>query len=120
VHSPDRFYQEKRTQIELALLRAWYDPQRYVLLYLDEFGFYRQPTLAPDWKAMGSSQPLARRSHQTNTCDRGVGALNPMTGQLTYLLRSEISVSVLAKFYGMIRADYPAIEQIYSNSHCEF
>lgn len=113
VHSPDRFYEDKCSQIELALLRAWYDPQRYVLVYLDEFGFYRQPSLAQDWEAVGSSQPLARRSHKSDTCYRGIGALNPLSGQLTYLLRGEISISVLSKFYGMIRADYPTVEQIY-------
>lgn len=88
VHSPDRFYEDKCSQIELALLRAWYDPQRYVLVYVDEFGFYRQRSLAQDWEAVGSSQPLARRSHKSDTCYRGIGALNPLNGQLTYLLRS--------------------------------
>jgi hypothetical protein len=113
VHSPDRFYEDKCSQIELALLRAWYDPERYVLVYLDEFGVYRQPSLAQDWEAMGSAQPLARRSHKSDTCYRGVGALNALSGQLTYWLRSEISVSVLCKFYAQLRADYPTAEQIY-------
>lgn len=113
LHSPDRFYEEKRSQIELALLRAWYEPQRYVLVYLDEFGIYRQPTVAQDWEAVGASQPLARRSHKSDTCYRGIGALNALTGQVTYLLRSEISVAVLGKFYGLLRADYPTAEHIY-------
>lgn len=114
VHSPDPFYQQKCSQIELALLRAWYDPARYVLLYLDEFGFYRQPTLAQTWEVRGGTcQPLAQRSHKSDTCYRGIGALNPLTGQLTYLLRSQISVSVLSQFYALIRADYPTVEQIY-------
>jgi len=113
IHSPDRFYQPKCSQIELALLRAKYDPHRYVLLYLDEFGIYRQPSLAQAWEASGTAQPLAHRSHKSDTCYRGVGALNAMTGQLTYLLRSEISVSVLVKFYRQIRTDYPDAEQIY-------
>jgi len=113
VHSPDRFYQQKCSQIELALRRAKYEPERYVLVDLDEFGFYRQPTLANDWEAVGETQPLARRSYKSNTCYRGVGALNPLSGQLTYLLRSQITVSVLGKFYGMIRDDYPTAEQIY-------
>lgn len=82
-------------------------------MYLDEFGIYRQPTLAQDWEAVGSAQPLARRSHKSDTCYRGVGALNPLSGQLTYLLRSQISVSVLTQFYHLIRADYPTVEQIY-------
>ncbi|MBW4618980.1 MAG: IS630 family transposase [Cyanosarcina radialis HA8281-LM2] len=113
LHSPDRFYQEKCSQIELALLRAWYEPQRYVLVYLDEFGIYRQPTVAQDWEAVGDSQPLARRAYKSNTCYRGVGALNALTGQVTYLLRSEISVSVLCQLFALLRADYPTVEQIY-------
>ncbi|XGV95218.1 MAG: hypothetical protein ACAF41_21020 [Leptolyngbya sp. BL-A-14] len=100
LHRPDRFYEEKRSQIELALLRAWYEPQRYVLVYLDEFGLYRQPTVAQDWEVVGASQPLARRSHKSDTCYRGVGALNALTGQVTDLLRSEISVAVLCQRVG--------------------
>jgi hypothetical protein len=46
VHSPDLYYDEKLGLIQLCLLQAWYDPQRYVFLYQDEFTYYRQPTLA--------------------------------------------------------------------------
>lgn len=113
VHSPDRFYLEKCRQIELALLRAWYEPQRYVLVYLDEFGVYRQPSVAQAWEAVGQEQPLARRAYKSDDCFRGIGALNPVTGQLTYLLRARITVAVLNQFHQLIRAAYPQAEQIY-------
>ncbi|NDJ23711.1 IS630 family transposase [Nostoc sp. B(2019)] len=113
VHSPDRFYEQKLSDMALALLRAWYDPQHYVFLYLDELSYYRQPSLACDWEAQGTSQALARRSHKSNTCGRIIGALNAITGQLTYEQRSHIDVTGLSKFYQQVRADYPHAVQIY-------
>ena len=39
------------------------------MLYQDEFGFYRQPTVAKDWAETGTKYPLARQSHQPQqTC----------------------------------------------------
>ena len=46
IHSPDRHYDEKLSLVELARLRAYFAPDRYVFLYMDEFTYYRQPTLA--------------------------------------------------------------------------
>lgn len=113
VHSPDRHYQEKVSLIELALLRAWYAPDRYVLLYQDEFTYSRQPSLAQAYEAQGHLQPLARRSQRADTEFRGVGALNALTGQVTYRQHSHITVRRLADFYIAIRQDYPDAETIY-------
>ncbi len=113
VHSPDAQYQDKVSYLELCRLRAWYAPERYVFLYLDEFSYYRQPTLAHDYELHGHYQPRALRSHHSDTGFRGIGALNAITGQVTYQQRSKIGLQVLSDFYATIRADYPQAEVIY-------
>jgi hypothetical protein len=113
LHSPDPLYAEKLSLIELARLRAWYDPSRYVLLYLDEMGFERQPTLACDYHAWGQSQPLAQRDYGRNPTRRLLAALNAVTGQVSYRQRSKITTEQLSLFYAELRARYPEAECIY-------
>ena len=116
VHSPDPHYDQKMDMIAQSLLKAWYAPDEYVLLYQDEFTIYRQPTLDRDYEQMGKFQPLARRSHDSNTEFRGMGALNAVTGQVTYHQGSKASVSQLIKFYDMVYdavvTDHPEIDPI--------
>ena len=37
IYSPDPNYQQKMDFIAQCLLKAWYAPEKYVLLYQDEF-----------------------------------------------------------------------------------
>jgi transposase len=113
VHSPDPYYWDKLSLIELCRLRAYYDPHRYAFLYLDELSCYRQPTLARAYEAVGPQQPLAQRSYQSETRFRLVGALNALTGQTLYRQRSKISPACLSGFYADLRAAYPHQETIY-------
>jgi hypothetical protein len=62
IHSPDRHYLEKLSLIELARLRAYYAPDQYIFLYLDELSYYRQPKVVQAYAAKGPVQALARRS----------------------------------------------------------
>lgn len=114
VHSPDRHYSAKCSVIELARLRAFYAPERFVLVYVDQMGYYRQPPVAAAYEARGPVQPLARRSHRSNSCFRVMGALNCMTGQVTYRQRSHISRFVVSDFWQQLYEDYPAAETIYA------
>ena len=75
IHSPDPYYQQKMDHIALYLLKAWYEPEKYVFLYQDEFTYHLQPTLDRDYEQMGEFQPLARRSYNSDTAFRGIGAL---------------------------------------------
>jgi len=113
VHSPDPNYAAKLAYIEQCRQRAEADPEHYVLLYLDEFTYYRQPTVGYDYELMGPSQPLARRSCAQNSWFRIVAALNALTGQVTYLQRSKITVPVLGAFWGLLRETYPQADTIY-------
>jgi transposase len=113
IYSPDPNYQKKMDFIAQCLLKAWYAPEKYVLLYQDEFTIYRQPTIARDYEQMGKYQPLAHRSHKSDTEFRGIGALNAVTGQVTYHQASKADIKQLIVFYDMVIKDYPGIETIY-------
>lgn len=113
VHSPDPYYVQKVGFIQLFLLRAWYAPEQYVLLYEDELTYYRQPTLARDYELAGNTQPLACMSYATNTQFRVVGALNAITGRVTYQQHSHITLEHMSDFYAVVRADYPDAKEIY-------
>jgi hypothetical protein len=113
LHSPDRHYLDKLSRIELARLRAWYDPDRVVLLYLDEFTYYRQPTLAQTYELAGSSQPLAYRSYASDTPARIVGALDAISGRVLYRQQSRITLACLRTFWQDLRNAYPAATIIY-------
>ena len=113
IHSPDPYYQQKMDVIAQCLLKAWYAPEKYVLLYQDEFTIYRQPTLDRDYEQMGKFQPLARRSYRSNTELRGIGALNAVTGQVTYHQASKANIRQLTVFYDMVVEDYPQLDTIY-------
>ena len=113
VHSPDPDYQAKLSLIELARLRAFYEPERFVLLYLDELTFYRWPSLAPAYEALGPSQPLAAHGPVANTAGRIVATLDALTGQVCYQLGSRIRCGQLSAFYAHLSRQYPQAETIY-------
>ena len=113
VHSPDPAYQDKVSQIELKRLRALYAPERFVFLYLDEFTYYRQPTLAQAYELAGHTQPLAVRSHGSNLSFRVLAALNIVNGQVTWIQRKKIGTNVLVDFWYTLRKTYPDAEVIY-------
>lgn len=113
VHSPDPDYEAKVSYLLLCRMRAWYEPQRYVFVYLDEFTYSRQPTLERAYDQVGHHQALAYRSYQWDTQCRGIGALNAISGQVTYRQHSKISLRHLSDFYAHLRSVYPDAETIY-------
>ncbi|MBZ0280317.1 MAG: IS630 family transposase [Anaerolineae bacterium] len=113
LHSPDREYREKVAYLQQCLQQTLDAPERYVLVYLDEFGFERQPSLSWAYSQRGSNFPLARRSCRSNTQCRGIGALNALTGQLTYEQHSKITLPRLSHFYHHLVDDYSWAECIF-------
>lgn len=59
LHSPDADYQAKLTYLKQCWDEALADPAHVHFLYLDEFSYYRQPTLAPA-AATISGVPICR------------------------------------------------------------
>lgn len=113
VHSPDPDYVAKVGLIELRRLAAQYAPEQVTFLYLDELTYYRQPTLAHAYEAMGAVQPFAVRSHRSNTSFRVLAALNAWTGQVHYLQRSHTDIPCFTTFWTQLRAAYPTATQLY-------
>ena len=96
VKSPDSEKRKKIRRVRALLGYARQHTEQVVLLFLDEFGFYRQPLVGPAWWPAGrTTQPPARRSCRSNTRGRIVAALNAVTGELTYELASKITVTRL-------------------------
>ena len=113
VHSPDEHYQEKLAWIAQRWQQVLAEPERYVLVYVDEFTYYRQPTLARDYELQGCHQPLARRSHARNSWFRVVAGMNALTGQVTYQQRSKLTIAALGDFWGQLRAAYRNAERLF-------
>ena len=114
IHSPDKRYAEKVAYIQTCWQQVLAEPEQYVLVYLDEFSFYRQPSLSTDYVALGHrTVPLARRSYQSNTVCRGIGALNALTGQLTYTQQSRTSTKRFVQFYHDLAQAYPHANTIF-------
>lgn len=112
LHSPDLDYQAKVAHIGGYQQRTQADPTRYPLLYLDEFSFYRQPTLDRAYEARGRVQTLARRSHRSNTCARLLAAVDASTGHVHYCQRSTISLTVMRDFWYQLVAAYPQATEL--------
>jgi len=113
IHSPDRRYPDKLSLIQLCHMRAFYAPKRFVFLYLDEMTYYRQPSVARTYEAIGATQGLARRSYNSNTRFRVLGALNALTGQVIYRQRSQVDRATLSLFWTQLADAYPLAETIY-------
>lgn len=113
-HSPDQEYLEKLLEIIRVLELAIASNGRIVVLFADEVTFYRQPEIAKDYVQIGSTiQPLAHRSHRSNTSGRIGGVVNALSGQVSYVLASRCGVDQLIKLYQQIKQDYPKAEVIY-------
>jgi transposase len=80
---------------------------------MDEFSYYRQPSLACSYHATGNTLPYAFQVARSNTRTRLVGVLNGLTGKVTYLQRSKIGILALQEFYKQVRAEYPDAKTIY-------
>lgn len=113
VHSPDPDYVAKRDLVQSCLEQARSNPEQVVTCYLDEFSFYRQPTVARDWHASGHTQPLARRTHRSNQYHRIIGALNAVTGQVTFRMATRTNVPFICRFLRLLRLQYPNVDRIY-------
>jgi hypothetical protein len=114
VHSPDLQYLEKLAEILRVLDLAIASNGTIVVVFADEFTFYRQPTLADAYARTGKHiQPIGQLSHHSNTSGRIGGAVNALSGQVNYVLESKCGINQLLKLYESLRETYPDAEVIY-------
>lgn len=113
-YSPDPEYAPKRAQVLHCLRDAATHPNAVVLLFLDEMGFYRWPEPAVDWSAAAPAlAPCAARGGPNNKQWRIIGALNALTGQVTYRDAYIIGREKVAAFYTYLVATYPQARRIF-------
>lgn len=104
---------EKLRDVWIRLRWVSSDPDKQVLLFGDEFTFYRQPSLSYDYERAGKTQPLAELGYRTNLSWRIAGALNAWTGQVIYAQHSHFTLKLLVDFYLQVALAYPQAEVIY-------
>ncbi len=113
LHSPDVDYVGKLREIWLQVRSVKVNPEKQVLLFSDEFTFYRQPSLSYDYERAGHRQPLAELGHRSNLTWRIAAALNAWTGQTTYAGHSHFTIKLLVDFYQQLAQTYPWAEVVY-------
>jgi transposase len=114
VPCPDAKKAEKIRRIRALLGYARKHLSKVVLLFLDEFSFYRQPLRGSAWWPCGrTQQPKAQRSRNANTRGRVVATLNAVDGRLTYRMASKINLPCFCDFIRHIKEMYPNAEHIY-------
>lgn len=117
--SPDPLLAMKLAYIEAILSRGQDNPGAVVVLWLDEFTFYRQPDPAPSWSdGRGPRGPKTHKTRGANTKGRVGAVLNHQSGQVHYLLRSVCGVTQLIMLYEQIRVTYPQADEIYVIQDC--
>jgi hypothetical protein len=109
--SPDPAYAAKVADLEMTLWEARRYPRSVVAVFLDQMGFSRWPDPAPDW---GAQTPVAQRRGAKQGLWRLMGALNPFTGQVTYLDHYIIGRDKVIACYGRLVAAYPRARRLYA------
>lgn len=113
LHSPDPAYVEKKERAEACVQLARQQPQEVVTLYLDEFSYYRWPSVAATYAPAGRWQPQASLTARFNTRERLAIALNVYSGRLIYRQRAHINLPQLIGLMSDIRQAYPKPSRIY-------
>jgi transposase len=112
-HSPDPDYDRKMAYIVALWERVRADPSRYVLLYEDEFSYYRRPSLAQGYAQQGTDAPRAWQGWGSNTRRRIAAVMNGLTAGILFEHRSRCGREALIALYRQVEAAYPEAERIY-------
>jgi hypothetical protein len=113
VHSPDPDYEAKRAHLEALRAQVQAAGPRQVLVFQDEFSYYRQATVAADWAARGGPAPCAEQGYGANTRTRVAATLGAADGQVCYVQGSRCGIPQLRQLYQQLVQAYPQAERIY-------
>jgi hypothetical protein len=114
LHSPDPASAAQRAAVRRARAEARRSGGRVAPVYLDEFASYRRPPAAPCGAAAGGPGPPAEPGHGRNRKRRAIGALDALTGRLTYWQGDKAGVDELGRFYRRRAEAHPGAEVIYA------
>lgn len=113
-YSPDPEYEVKVRRLKRYLRQAARDPEHVVLVFLDEMGYSVWPEAAADWCAAAPTEPpLADRQKSPNGLWRMAGALNAITGQVTYVDGYIVGRAKVIELYRRLVQTYPQVKKIY-------
>lgn len=113
LHSPDPEYDEKLAVIHTIRELVMAEPQRFVLVYQDEFTYYRRPTVAQGYAVQGSDEPHARQGLRSNLYQRIAASLDVLSGRLFCWQRQRFDRWTLIRYYQDLEAAYPNAELIF-------
>lgn len=113
IRSPDPNYRFKWQRILAAYQEAVACPDKYVLLFQDEFTYYRRAKLRKGYQRRGKRQRRHHHRPGANTKARVAAVLDALTGRVLYQQRSKIGRKELVAFYQQIRTAYPDAKRIY-------
>jgi hypothetical protein len=108
--SPDPEYAAKVQDLEMALWETRRYPKSVVSVFLDEMGMRRWPEPGRDW---GIQSPVADRRGVKEGLWRVIGAMNALTGQVTYQDAYIIGRAKVVEFYGQLVDVYPRAKRLY-------
>jgi hypothetical protein len=114
-YSPDPEYEVKVRRLKRYLRRAAREPGHVVLVFLDEMGYSVWPEAAVDWCARAPTEPpVADRQKSNNGLGRIGGALNALTGQVTYVDGYVVGRAKVIELYRRLVQTYPQAQKIYA------
>lgn len=88
-------------------------PTQAVLLYQDEFTYYRRPSVAQAWVKQNQDGPRAEQGLSSNKKRRICGSLDWLSGRLFSWQRSRFNRKNLISYYKALDQAYPQAEVIY-------
>ena len=113
-YSPDPHYSLKVRRLQRYLRQAARDPTHVVLVFLDEMGYSVWPEAAADWCAPAPAEPpMADRQKSPNGLWRIAGALNALTGEVTYVDGYIVGRAKVIELYRRLVQTYPQAQKIY-------
>jgi hypothetical protein len=112
-HSPDLAYDAKLAAVTAAQVLARANPGTVVLLYEDEFTYYRRPSVSRAYAPSATDAPRVEQGYGTNKTRRIAACLNAMTGRVVLWQRHRFDRKTLVRFYEAVVTAYPDAEVIY-------
>jgi hypothetical protein len=110
LYSPDPAYREKVAYLHQCLHCAAADPARYIVLFMDEMGYFLWPEKAKDWALQ---PPVEDRKKSKQKQWRLIGALNATSGKVHYLDGYIVGRTAVIRFYERIASYYAQAERIF-------
>lgn len=113
-YSPDTAYEEKVAHLLDCLRQTALAPRTHVLVFLAEMGYPHWPQPARLWTGVvPENPPIASCGGKNNKQWRIIGALNAITGQVSYLDNYIVGRAKVIEMYHLLLEVYPHAQKIF-------